>query len=88
MVKKSIGGDLACGGGERYDDPCINVFLRMGHPAFAFPTFDGENFLVNSDVVFKYNDEISKEAKTMVEEGKSFKKIGTQHFDLVLFPHL
>ena len=88
VVKKSIGGDLACGGGERYDDPCINVFLRMGHPAFAFPTFDGENFLVNSDVVFKYNDEISKEAKTMVEEGKSFKKIGTQHFDLVLFPHL
>jgi hypothetical protein len=46
VVKRSLGNDRTCGGGEGADAPCIRQGLSIGfHPAIAFPTIDGENFL-------------------------------------------
>lgn len=44
IVKRSIGVDMACGGGESLGTPCIQSFFEQGHPAFAWPTFDGKRF--------------------------------------------
>lgn len=45
IVKRSIGNDTGCGGGESESTPCINKYLKtIGHPAFAWPTFDGSRF--------------------------------------------
>jgi hypothetical protein len=88
IIQKSLDDNLECGGGETKTEPCINVFARLGHPAFAFPTYDGQYFLVNDDIHFKYEALIDMEVKTLIQEGKSHKKLGNQTFDLILLPHL
>jgi hypothetical protein len=46
VVKKSIGTDITCGGGEYEDSDCIMKGLSQGvHPAIAFPTVDGKTFI-------------------------------------------
>lgn len=47
VVKRSIGIDDTCGGGESENTPCIATFLNagQGHPAIAWPTIDGEEFI-------------------------------------------
>lgn len=45
IVKRSIGTEDNCGGGESLETPCISRFnSSSGHPAFAWPTFDGRTF--------------------------------------------
>jgi len=88
IIQKSLDDNLECGGGETKTEPCINVFARLGHPAFAFPTYDGQYFLVNDDIHFKYEALIDMEVKALIQEGKSHKKLGNQTFDLILLPHL
>jgi hypothetical protein len=40
VVKRSIGTDLSCGGGESLSNGCISQFINSGegHPALAWPT--------------------------------------------------
>lgn len=46
IVKRSIGDDASCGGGENPETDCIAKGLLGGfHPAIAFPTSDGTSFL-------------------------------------------
>ncbi len=47
VVKRSIGTDISCGGGESEDTPCIKQFIEdgRGHPAIAWPTVNGEEFI-------------------------------------------
>lgn len=47
VVKRSIGIDTTCGGGESESTKCIQKFIDNGdgHPAIAWPTGDGEEFL-------------------------------------------
>ena len=46
VVKKSVGTDISCGGGEYADSDCIMKGLSQGvHPAIAFPTVDGKTFI-------------------------------------------
>lgn len=46
VVKRSIGTDIACGGGERSDANCIKEGKALNtHPAIAFPTVNGRDFL-------------------------------------------
>lgn len=45
IVKRSIGADITCGGGESADTDCIRNGSAFGvHPAIAFPTIDGKFF--------------------------------------------
>ncbi len=47
VVKRSIGTDISCGGGESDETPCIKQFIEdgRGHPALAWPTVNGEEFI-------------------------------------------
>lgn len=47
IVKRSIGTDVSCGGGESAVNPCIASYLSIGagHPAIAWPTINGEEFV-------------------------------------------
>ena len=47
VVKRSIGIDTTCGGGESADNPCVLSFLNegLGHPAIAWPSIDGDEFI-------------------------------------------
>lgn len=46
IIKRSIGDDASCGGGENENTECIAKGLLGGfHPAIAFPTGDGSYFL-------------------------------------------
>jgi hypothetical protein len=47
VVKRSIGIDTTCGGGESADNPCVLTFLSegLGHPAIAWPSVDGDEFI-------------------------------------------
>lgn len=47
IVKRSIGTDTTCGGGESLSNPCIAQYLATGggHPAIAWPTANGQEFL-------------------------------------------
>ena len=47
VVKRSIGVDTSCGGGESEHTECIRQFVDSGrgHPAIAWPTVDGEEFI-------------------------------------------
>lgn len=47
IVKRSIGVDTTCGGGESEDNPCVSAFINAGegHPAIAWPSIDGDEFI-------------------------------------------
>lgn len=59
VVKRSIGDDTSCGGGESESSPCIQHFKDLiGHPSFAWPTLDGHTFMplpAARVVSFKYD---------------------------------
>lgn len=63
IFKRGINNDDACGGGESLSTPCIeSVIDKIGHPAFAWPTFDGRTFAPlpkSQSVRFVYDPELS-----------------------------
>ncbi|MEM3097468.1 MAG: hypothetical protein QXU32_01945 [Nitrososphaerales archaeon] len=46
VVRRSIGNDMTCGGGESMANPCVAQYIQagQGHPAIAWPTLNGEEF--------------------------------------------
>jgi len=64
VVKRSIGSEDNCGGGESLDTPCIAKFTHaQGHPAFAWPTFDGRTFApipASGFVTFEYDKALNE----------------------------
>jgi hypothetical protein len=70
VVKRSIGGDTSCGGGESDATPCI---AKMGHPAFAWPTLDGRRFapLPRSEMVtFTYDQQLNELVADKIAQGE------------------
>lgn len=47
IVKRSIGTDTTCGGGETLSNQCVSTFINSGegHPAIAWPTFNNLEFI-------------------------------------------
>lgn len=47
IVKRSLGIDITCGGGESLSNPCIAQFIETtgAHPAIAWPTTNGQEFI-------------------------------------------
>ncbi len=99
IVKRSVGIDTACGGGESDTEPCIMKFLKTsrGHPAFAWPTFDSKTFAPLPDspaVTFQFDQVLNDIIAQKINagdfiEGRGF-PAGIRHltFQLmtVLFP--
>lgn len=84
IVKRSIGTDDSCGGGESSDNPCISQFEE--HPAFAWPTFDGQTFadIPNSGTVsFQYDNVLSQLVLDKIENEHGDL---SDKFAIVLFP--
>jgi len=97
IVKRSIGSESCCGGGESLDTPCLAKLASVGHPAFAWPTLDGANFapLPNtSAVTFQYNEHLNILAATKIANGEfsagKGNPPGARHLsfqlDFILFP--
>ncbi len=63
LIKRGIGSEDNCGGGESIDTPCIAHFIeRIGHPTIAWPTFDGISFIAipeSGNVEFEYDQELN-----------------------------
>jgi len=65
IVKRSVGTDTTCGGGESADNPCVFTFTSAGegHPAIAWPSMGGEEFIgkpTSGYVTFIKDDELSE----------------------------
>ncbi len=90
VIKRSIGDDSSCGGGESISSDCIkSVTDKYGHPAIAWPTFDGFNFVnvPNADVVFKFDKKYNDVSLTLINNGMYEKHIGhVQNIGCVIFP--
>jgi len=97
VVKRSIGDDTSCGGGEKEDTPCIEQLSEIGYPAFAWPTLDGKTFAPLSssqDILFKYDKELSDTVISIIRDQEytnaKGNPAGHRHLmyqmDIVLFP--
>lgn len=98
IIKRSVGDDRSCGGGESYDTPCIAKFRQShGHPAIAWPTLDGKSFMAlpsDEGVTFQFDpllnnivaEKIANEEYTMPKGNPN----GVRHLSFqlttVLFP--
>lgn len=63
VLKRGLGNDEACGGGESEITPCIAESLKdlKVHPSFAWPTLNGRDFapIPSGDIIFKYDEELN-----------------------------
>jgi hypothetical protein len=100
IMKRSIGNNTTCGGGESADSPCIAAFIEEhGHPAFAWPTLDGEKFAPIPDVTeitFKYDQKLVELALQNISNGFYKNPKGrsqnpehfVDQFSIILFPEV
>lgn len=93
VVKRSLGTDITCGGGESLSNPCIAqyVTLGVGHPAIAWPTFNGEEFLgipTSGGHGFTFDQTFSEKALAKIAAGEFTKVHGdpATNITFVLLP--
>lgn len=73
VIKRTIGSDTACGGGESELEPCVAKFMAKGHPAFAWPTFDGKTFVPLPEtefVNFHYDEKLNELVAQQIASGE------------------
>lgn len=75
VVKRSIGIDMSCGGGESPDNPCVLTFgnTPQGHPAIAWPSINGEEFIGKPSsgyITFIKDDELSSKIMDKLLRGE------------------
>ena len=102
VVKRSVGTDLSCGGGESLNNPCISQFVNIGdgHPAIAWPTTKpidsppgggGEEFLglpTSGFVNFVKSEGLSDALLDLIKSGNVERTIGSPASEIpfILFP--
>lgn len=102
VVKRSIGIDISCGGGESENTPCIQQYLDSGegHPAIAWPTLPptdsppgggGDEFLglpTSGFVNFTKDDALSITLLNAITNGQALMIKGNPATEIpfVLFP--
>jgi len=63
IIKRGLGTDDACGGGEVATTPCIESSNHAfkSHPSFAWPTLNGQDFvpIPSGNITFKYDEELN-----------------------------
>lgn len=91
VVLRSVGIDTTCGGGESASEECIATFTpRLGHPAIAWPSIDGDEFFgrpTSGSATFIYDKDMSTKviAKILNDDLLDFKG-DTSNISVVLFP--
>jgi hypothetical protein len=95
VVKRSIGTDTTCGGGESADNPCVITFTSAGegHPAIAWPSMGGEEFIgkpTSGFVTFVKDDDLSTRIIDKLAEGEVTMINGDplNNIPFILFPSL
>jgi hypothetical protein len=95
VVKRSIGIDMACGGGESADNPCIANFVAAGegHPAIAWPSTNGEEFIgkpTSGYVTFIKDADLSQRILEKLGKGEITKIHGDpiNSIPFILFPSI
>lgn len=87
VLRRSLGTDKSCGGGESNLEPCV---AKFGSPAFAWPTFDGRKFVgvpVADVVTFELDQALSNLAVQKLVAGDVRDARGNlQGITTVLFP--
>jgi hypothetical protein len=102
VVKRSIGADLSCGGGESPTNACISQYIDagQGHPAIAWPTTPpedsppgggGDEFLglpSSGFVNFMKDDTLSASLLNVISSGNAARIIGDPGTEIpfILFP--
>ena len=103
VVKRSIGIDLSCGGGEDENTPCIAQFVDAGegHPAIAWPTFPpdihpgkgNEEFVgrpTSGFATFVKDEELSQTLLAKIQNLQTLRTVGDpgNQIPFILFPSL
>lgn len=92
VVKRSIGTDLTCGGGESEETACIREGLDAGfHPAVAFPTLDGKLFFGKPTGGFQrmFRDEVLENViLAQIRAGDVIESVNnpTDNIEAIIFP--
>ena len=91
VVKRSVGIDTSCGGGENSNEECIATFgPRYGHPAIAWPSIDGDEFFgrpTSGSTTFIYDKDLSTRILDKINNGEIFDSKGdVTNIPIVLFP--
>lgn len=93
IVKRSIGDDSTCGGGESLANPCVSTYidLGLGHPAIAWPTANGEEFIgipTSGYQGFVFDEELSNRILEKMAAGEMTNVNGdpVTNIPFVLFP--
>ena len=91
VIKKSIGADPTCGGGESLESDCIQKGADIGiHPAIAFPTVDGRLFLgkPTSGTQRMFRDtNLEYRIRSKIIGGDTIKSVNNpENIDSIVFP--
>jgi hypothetical protein len=93
VVKRSIGDDITCGGGESLANPCVSTYidLGLGHPAIAWPTANGEEFIgipTSGYQGFVFDEELSNRILDKIRAGDMTNVNGdpATNIPFVIFP--
>lgn len=92
VVKRSIGTDTTCGGGESLLTDCIRKGLEAGvHPAIAYPTLDGKLFLGKPSSGFQRFfriDDLETNLLGLIKDDKAIRTVNKpeDNIDTIMFP--
>lgn len=91
IVKRSIGVDVSCGGGENANEECIALFRNtLGHPAIAWQSIDGDEFFgrpSSGSTTFMYDKDLSARIINKLRSNDVLASKGdTDSIPIILFP--
>jgi hypothetical protein len=92
VIKKSIGTDMECGGGESLNTPCIQAAYNFCfHPCIAWPSLDGFGFLGKPTSMQRMYRDVNLEAEIInkIQNDQALLTKGNPKdtFQAVLFPY-
>jgi len=93
VVKRSIGVDISCGGGENANEECIALFKNtIGHPAIAWQSIDGDEFFgrpTSGSTTFMYDKDLSQKIIDKLRDNDILNSKGDiNSIPIVLFPRV
>ena len=91
VVKRSIGIDMTCGGGESLNTPCIRqAYNFCFHPSIAWPTINGFDFLGKPTSMQRMFRDINLEAEILnkIRNDQALQTKGNPKdtFEAIIFP--
>jgi hypothetical protein len=93
VIKRSIGPNGPCGGGETLNTACISSFLSKGHPSIAWPILlpsrEAIGLPTSGTVEFEEDSELESIFLTKIRAGDVLDSVGdlNEHV-VVLFPQI